>query len=39
MVKLEGNVVAGQLSKIQDEIIKLKVVKLELLRQNVATQR
>merc|ERR1719445_2058126 len=35
MVTLEGNVVAGQLSKLQDEISKLKVDKLELLRQNV----
>merc|ERR1712130_934175 len=34
-----GNVVAGQLSKLQDEISKLKVDKLELLRQNVAAQR
>jgi len=32
-------VVAGQLSKLQDEISKLKVDKLELLRQNVAAQR
>jgi len=39
MVTLEGNVVAGQLSKLQDEISKLKVDKLELLRQNVAAQR
>ena len=30
MVTLEGNVVAGQLSKLQDEISKLKVDKLEL---------
>ena len=37
--RLEGNVVAGQLSKLQDEISKLKVDKLELLRQNVAAQR
>merc|ERR1719427_2406120 len=39
MVTLEGNVVAGQLSKLQDEISKLKVDKLEFLRQNVAAQR
>ena len=39
MVTLEGNVVAGQLTKLQDEISKLKVDKLELLRQNVAAQR
>merc|ERR1712211_100852 len=39
MVTLEGNVVAGQLSKLQDEISKLKGEKLELLRQNVAAQR
>ena len=30
--------VAGQLSKLQDEISKLKVDKLELLRQNVGAQ-
>jgi len=39
MVTLEGNAVAGQLSKLQDEVSKLKVDKLELLRQNVAAQR
>jgi len=39
MVTLEGNAVAGQLTKLQDEISKLKVDKLELLRQNVAAQR
>merc|ERR1712177_203498 len=39
IITLEGNVVAGQLSKLQDEISKLKVDKLELLRQNVAAQR
>ena len=38
MVILEGNVVADQLTKLQDEIGKLKVDKLELLRQNVAAQ-
>jgi hypothetical protein len=39
MVTLEGNAVAGQLTRLQDEISKLKVDKLELLRQNVAAQR
>ena len=41
MVTLEGNVtvVAGQLTKLQDGIIKLKVDKLVLLRQNVAAHR
>jgi len=39
MVTLEGNAVAGQLTKLQDEVSKLKVDKLELLRQNVAAQR
>ena len=39
MVTLEGNAVATQLTKLQDEVSKLKVDKLELLRQNVAAQR
>ena len=39
LVTLEGNAVAGQLTRLQDEISKLKVDKLELLRQNVAAQR
>lgn len=39
MVTVEGGVVAGQLERLQSEVTKLKVEKLELLRQNVAAQR
>lgn len=39
MVTVEGGAVAGQLDKLQAEITKLKVEKLELLRQNVSAQR
>jgi hypothetical protein len=39
MVTVEGGAVAGQLDRLQAEITRLKVEKLELLRQNVAAQR
>jgi predicted RNase H-like nuclease (RuvC/YqgF family) len=39
MVTVEGGAVAGQLDRLQSEITRLKVEKLELLRQNVAAQR
>ena len=39
MVSVEGGAVAGQLDRLQGEITRLKVEKLELLRQNVAAQR
>ena len=39
MVTVEGGAVAGQIDKLQAEITKLKVEKLELLRQNVSAQR
>jgi RAP1 GTPase activating protein 1 len=39
MVTVQGGAVAGQLDKLQGEITKLKVEKLELLRQNVSAQR
>ena len=35
---MSQNMVAGQFSKLQDVISKLKVDKLELLRQNVVAQ-
>jgi len=39
MVTVEGGVVAGQLDRLQSEVTRLKVEKLELLRQNVSAQR
>merc|ERR1719151_251622 len=39
MVNVEGGVVAGQLDRLQGEVTRLKVEKLELLRQNVSAQR
>ncbi|TRY67738.1 hypothetical protein TCAL_06421 [Tigriopus californicus] len=38
MITLEGDAVAGQLEKLQEEISKLRMDKLELLRQNVSSQ-
>eukprot|EP00095_Tigriopus_kingsejongensis_P011552 maker-scaffold33_size549341-snap-gene-4.30 protein:Tk11552 transcript:maker-scaffold33_size549341-snap-gene-4.30-mRNA-1 annotation:"hypothetical protein TcasGA2_TC006305" len=38
MITLEGDAVAGQLEKLQDEISKLRMDKLELLRQNMSSQ-
>ena len=39
MVTVEGGAVASQLEKLQADITRLKVEKLELLRQNVSAQR
>lgn len=39
MVTVEGGAVAGQIERLQSEVTRLKVEKLELLRQNVAAQR
>ena len=39
MVTVEGGVVAGQIDWLQGEVTRLKVEKLELLRQNVSAQR
>ena len=39
MVTVEGGAVAGQIERLQAEVTRLKVEKLELLRQNVAAQR
>lgn len=39
MVTVEGGAIAGQIERLQAEVTKLKVEKLELLRQNVAAQR
>lgn len=39
MVTVEGGAVASQLDRLQSEVTRLKVEKLELLRQNVAAQR
>merc|ERR1719216_440069 len=39
MVTVEGGAVAGQIERLQGEVTRLKVEKLELLRQNVAAQR
>ena len=38
MITLEGDAVASQLDKLQEEIAKLRMDKLELLRQNVSCQ-
>jgi len=38
MITVEGDAVASQLDKLQDEIGKLRLEKLELLRQNVSCQ-
>ena len=39
MVTVEGGAVSGQIERLQTEVTRLKVEKLELLRQNVAAQR
>ena len=39
MVTVEGGAVAGQIERLQAEVTRLKVEKLELLRQNVSAQR
>lgn len=39
MVTVEGGAVSGQLDRLQAEVTRLKVEKLELLRQNVSAQR
>ncbi len=38
MITVEGDAVATQLDKLQEEIGKLRMEKLELLRQNVSCQ-
>ena len=38
MVTVEGGAVAGQIERLQAEVTRLKVEKLELLRQNVSAQ-